>query len=632
MRLGPPLLLALGGWLVGCTVQPEAPELLEVSAVHPSVVEVGDRLEILGGGFPEGRTGTATFAGRLHRPGAPAVSARGIVARVAAVSRQRLLLDVDPELVAAFCGRGPAARHTTFHGAVEVAFSPLLPGAPPVVGRLGGVEVDWLALPPSDEALVAQLDAGRAALGALGLSVTVAPSRGVTVTTLDPDGRSAQAGLLPGDQLLAFGGVRLVDEADFALVPGARRAVVRLRRGPLADSVERVVDLDGVSPMPPGALGLGGLLVAIAVVTMLLLAILPGRVLTWMERRVAARLQAVLGTGPGAERGGAALFRLLSALAQGLLPLGVPLALRVVSYLALLAVVGVLTFVAFDGTVVAAEVDLPLALLATTTGLVCVGLVAGGRLSGPRWSLLAGLRTGLLLLGFQLPLLSTLMAAVLLAGSTRIRDLMLTQGPAPWTWHALATPATALGLVLTLLSLVPRPAAATRAGDEPDPSALAPGPTTRTAGSVLAVADTGHVLVVAGLLALALLGGHSLPGVSSTEQRASLPLQALGAVLLVAKTWVVVALVAVLRWVMPGLRHSEVAFACWRVAVPGSLVVIGLAAAWGHPALQPAVRALSGSLGVVLSALVAVLLAVLAVRVLRSWRRPPLEASVNPWL
>jgi len=631
MRLGPAPSLALCGWLVGCAVQSEAPELLEVTAVHPSVVEVGDRLEILGGGFPEGRTGTATFAGRLHRPGVPPVSARGIVARVAAVSRQRLLLDADPDLVAAFCGRGPAARHTTFHGTVVVAFSPLLPGAPPVVGRLGGVEIDWLALPPSDEALVAQLEAGRAALGALGLSVTVTPSRGVTVTSLDPDGRSAQAGLLPGDQLLAFGGVRVVDEADFVLAPGARRAVVRLRRGQLADPAERVVDLDGVSPMPPGALGVGGLLVAIAVVTMSLLAILPGRLLTWVERRVASRLQAVLGTGHSAERGGAMLYRLSCALVQGLLPPGVPLALRVVSYLALLAVVGVVTFIAFDGIFLAAEADLPLAILATTTGLVCVGLVAGGRLGGPHWSLVAGLRTGLVLLGFQLPLLSTLTAAVLLAGSTRVRDLVLTQGPAPWTWHAFATPATALGLALTLLSLVPRPAA-TRAGDEPDPFLAVPGPSTRAAGSVLAVADTGHVLVVAAVIALALLGGHALPGVTPTEQRASIPLQAVGAALLVTKTWAVVALVAVLRWVMPGLRHAEVASACWRVVVPGSLVVVGLAVAWGHPALQPLVRAASGSLGVVLSALVAVLLAVVAVRVLRSWRRPPLEPSVNPWL
>ncbi len=633
MRPGLALLLVLGCCLVGCNLRPDSPELLQVSAVHPSAVEVGDRLEIVGSGFPEGRTGTATFAGRLARPGSPAASARGIVARAAAVSRQRLLVEIDPELVAAFSGRGAGARHTTFHGTVVVAFSPLLPGAPPVVGRLGDVEIDWLAPPPSDEVLLKQVEAGRTALDALGLSVAVEPPRGVTVSTLDPDGRAAQAGLLPGDQLLAFGGVRLVDEADFELAPGARQAVVRLKRGQLADPVERAVMLDGISPMPPGALGVAGLLVAVVVAAMLLLCILPGRLLTWVERRVAARLQTVIGGGRRADRPAVVFRRLVAALLQGLLPHGVPLALRVVSYLGLLVVMGFLSLIAFDGVFVAAEADLPLALLATITGLVCVGLVAGGRLGGPRWSLFAGMRTGLFLLGFQLPLFSTLTAAVLLSGSTRVRDLVLTQGAVPWTWHAFATPATALGLALTLLSLVPRSAVASRASDELDSSAgVATGPTTHAAGSLLAVADTGHLLVVAGLVALALLGGHALPGVAPTEQRASLPLQALGAALLAAKTWGVVAIIALLRWIMPGLRHSEVAGVCWRIAVPGSVAVVGLAVAWGHPALQRVAGAVSGSFGVAFSTLVAVLFALLAVRVLRALRRPALEASVNPWL
>ena len=59
-------LLAIGG--LGCQRE-TAPPLIQVLDVAPREVEVGDRLEVLGGAFPQGKTAHLVFRGTLFRPG-----------------------------------------------------------------------------------------------------------------------------------------------------------------------------------------------------------------------------------------------------------------------------------------------------------------------------------------------------------------------------------------------------------------------------------------------------------------------------------------------------------------------------------------------------------------------------------
>ena len=60
--------LALVLALTGCQ-EDVMPELVKVTDVVPREAEVGDRLEITGAGFPQGRTARVTFKGELRRPG-----------------------------------------------------------------------------------------------------------------------------------------------------------------------------------------------------------------------------------------------------------------------------------------------------------------------------------------------------------------------------------------------------------------------------------------------------------------------------------------------------------------------------------------------------------------------------------
>lgn len=628
MHLHLALLLAIGCWLLGCTTAADGPPLLEVSAVHPARAETGERLEIHGVGFPEGRVGTAIFTGDLFSPGRVAERARGIAARVTATSRRRLLLELDPELISAFCGRGRDARHTTFRGELEVAFSPRQPGAPPVVGRLADLELDLWPSPVRGEDRATGQEAGRAALEALGLTIATSAGRNPSVVAVLPAGRAASAGLEPGDQLLTFGGVRVTEEADFALAPGARVAAVRWRRGRLEDPLERHVDLEGLSPMPPASLGLAGTMVAVVAGALLLLLLPFGAALTWIERRAMMRLHA-----GGASRGTASPLRELAlAVLRPALPVGIPAGLRVVSYLQLLAANAAFTYLAFERVALAAEVDLLAGLLASVTGVVAVGLVAGGWQGRPRWSLLAGLRLGTELLLANLPLFGVLALGVLVSGSSRARDLVAAQGPWPWDWLAFSSPGGALAGAAALLALTPRAGAAGRELPEIEPLSGSSRPVSGLSRSLLVVGDSAQIVVAAGLLALVLCGGHALPGVSPTVQATSPALQMAGAALLALKTWGLVAVLGLLRWLTPDLRWREVGGTMWRFVIPGSALALGLGMAWDRGLRHPPLAALAAGLGPVLLAIALLLGGLLGWRVARGLLRPWPRASVNPWL
>src|SRR5580658_8330879 len=59
-------ILVLG--LLGCT-RDSYPQLIQVLDLAPHEAEVGDRLEVLGSGFPQGKAAHLVFRGNLHRPG-----------------------------------------------------------------------------------------------------------------------------------------------------------------------------------------------------------------------------------------------------------------------------------------------------------------------------------------------------------------------------------------------------------------------------------------------------------------------------------------------------------------------------------------------------------------------------------
>src|SRR5438552_1814488 len=136
------LLIAALAVLAGCQRE-STPQLIQVLDVAPREVEVGDRLEILGSGFPQGKTAKLAFRGTLFRPGDKPETGAVIDAEAVAQSSTQIELDFTEGLKELFCGAADKSAHTTFEGDVEVAFAAAAPGAPPVAATVRAVTIDF---------------------------------------------------------------------------------------------------------------------------------------------------------------------------------------------------------------------------------------------------------------------------------------------------------------------------------------------------------------------------------------------------------------------------------------------------------------------------------------------------------
>ncbi|MBL8609060.1 MAG: hypothetical protein JNL38_17165 [Myxococcales bacterium] len=383
------------------------PELVKVTDIVPREAEVGDRLEIAGVGFPQGRTAKITFRGELRRPGERPRSAK-ITTEGLVTSQSRIELVMNDALEAAFCDRGDQATHTTFVGSIEVAFSGAVRGGPPIAGVLDDASLDLR--PVSVRAHKAQelTREGRAVAAHLGLDLEPAVGR-LAVRAVAARSHGERAGIRPGDAILALDGVRTRELADLATAQ-EHAAEVRILRGDPPKEHVREVPLEGLHLTIPREMATAlGLVAAAVVLALLLFAPLPGS--GDLDDRVGEHLRAPLGDHDATLRWALARLRAPGVLARLVVVVVVSAALAVAAA----------TRVVVQGDV--------LGLAALSAGALTAALVLGGR-SLPRAAI--ALR--------ELVKLASLVVAAHAAGSLSLHEIVRGQGAAPWEWGAFASP------------------------------------------------------------------------------------------------------------------------------------------------------------------------------------------------
>jgi NADH-quinone oxidoreductase subunit H len=463
---------------------------------------------------------------------------------------------------ALFCGAGDRAAHTTFDGDVEVAFAAAAPGAPPIAGTLRRATLD---VRPGAVSADAEHEGARA-LTWMGLHGT-ASSAGFAVESVDHGSRAEAAGLAPGDVVTAFDGLRVGAASDMVPAPGEREVAVAIRRAGV--DATRTMPVDGWRRAAPADLMGAALIVLAALLLVVLLASPVPAVVAAMVQRVASRIRAT----PGAS--------LRPAIADAL-PL--PGAAALVDALAL----ALFLAMPLGQYLVAARLDVGLLFAVAATSLATAALVASG-------SALRGVRAGLHVAWQHVPAAVAVAAVVVTTGSLRVQEIARDQAGYPWDWLAFRSPAMLVALVLLLscarIELAAGGAVSGVAALTEAPAPAAPGATG------LAVACRAHRLLVSGLAATLFLGGWLLPGVPAAVQAAHPPLQVAGAALLLAKTWLLVLLLAWARRVVPAGRLAERsrAVAFWSAPVAGATLLAAAAWTWWSPA-HAAQLLISGSL------------------------------------
>lgn len=429
-------------------------------------------------------------------------------------------LEVTEELLASFAGTGARAEHTTFRGEVEVVFASQSASAPPIAATLQGVVLDvFPAGLRADDAARADKE-GAAVLAFLGLEV-IGAGPGLVVEAVAPGSRGEVAGLVKGDLLTGFDGVRLTRVSDVR-ASGAREVALTFRRGGGKEET-RELSLLGLSRALPRDFSwivwLMGLAVALVVA---FVAPLEGR-LGRAELAIARRLRRLRDRDALATS--SSLVGLARAASRGLLGerpsrelAWLPPAVLAVSSAALFALPGA-------GTLVGEDVDVLLLFVAFVASSLTVA-VSQERGFLPRLRALGG--ATLLLL----PLVLALVAAVSASGSLRGVDAVRGQGAMPWEWNAFRSPFS-LALVATCV-LAQALLGARARGEQHGPSA-----------------DTAYrvgLLFSSGVLVVLFFGGYRLPG---GVDKLSLLARVAGGCLLLAKTWALAGLSLLVRFTRP---------------------------------------------------------------------------------
>ncbi|MEJ7735470.1 MAG: NADH-quinone oxidoreductase subunit NuoH [Polyangiaceae bacterium] len=589
------LCLSSAAGLVGCRQARLGPQL-DVMEVAPPDVDVGERIEVLGTKHPtrEGRTAVVIFRGDLRRPGQQPLEDQEVRVEDAQVSTDKVSMVFTEGLQARFCGRGDDAVHTTFHGDVVVQ----LAGATAdtvIEGRVKGVTVDFIPPTPRRAVIEAREKEGQRALDFLGIALGESPAAGgLLVESVRPASPANRAQILPGDMLVSFEGVKIQSVGDVSPSGGDRFPLVGVKRGDAAP-VARQVSIEGFkASAPTDLLGVGIILGVAAAIILLFMAPTAG-IITWVERRVSARMQSRVGPNRAGPQGFLVWLAdgIKSIMKEDVVPTDSDqLLFRLAPYLVFIGVSATFVVMPFGQYLIAADLDIGILFVVAVTSLVTIGLMTGGWASNNKWSLLGGIRSAAQIISYEIPGAVAIVCIVMMTGSLRMQDIIAAQGGMgasvidvggwPWYWFVFRNPLT---FALFFLYFTTALAEGNRAPfDLPEAeSELVAGYSTEYSGMrylFFFFAEWANVFVMCGIASALFLGGWQVPGVSPAQQEASFALQLLGAFVFLTKSWILIFVVIWIRWTLPRVRIDQMMNLCWKWFVPLSFGAFILTAVW----------------------------------------------------
>jgi len=577
-------ILALVAWS-GCVSTEATPQLLNVLDFAPREAEVGDRLEVIGAAFPEGKAAHVVFKGTLYRPGRKPVKGVEIDVDASNSSADKIEMMFTEGLQTSFCGSGDDAIHTTFRGDVIVSFPASSPGALPITGSVRGVEVDFRS-PSARRAVVqARQDEGQRALEFMGITVASdsPPSGGLSVTAVSPAGPADNAGILAGDLLTGFEGVRALSKGDINPTGASRFAAVTIRRDGQEESKQ--VSVEGFRPSAPADLLAAGVVLLVAAAIILLFMAPVAGIITWVERRVSARMQSRIGPNRAGPQGFLVWMAdgIKSIVKEDIVPTESDHPLfRLAPYLVFMGVSATFCVMPFGQHLIAADLDIGILFVIAVTSLVAIGIMIGGWASNNKWSMLGGIRAAAQIISYEIPGAIAIVCIVMMTGSLRVQDIIRAQGGAPWEWFMFRNPIT---FILFFLWFTTALAEGNRAPfDLPEAeSELVAGYSTEYSGMrylFFFFAEWANVFVMCGIASALFLGGWQIPGVTPSEQEPNFALQCLGAVIFQLKCWFLIFIVIWIRWTLPRVRIDQMMNLCWKWFVPASFAAFILTGVW----------------------------------------------------
>ncbi len=313
---------------------------------------------------------------------------------------------------------------------------------------------------------------------------------------------------------------------------------------------------------------------------------------SWLERRIAGRMQSRVGPNINGPQG------FLQWIADGvkamekedLMPEDADAPLfKVAPYFVFMGVAATLVAIPFSEYLVLSDLNVGIFYIISVTSFVTVGILLAGWSSNNKWSLIGGVRSASQMISYEIPTALSILTVVLLTGSLSMQDIVKAQGFWPWQWHISNNP---FMIVMFFIFFISALAEGSRTPfDLPEAeSELVSGYNTEYSSirfAIFFLAEWGNLFVIGAMTTILFLGGWQAPEILQGSAW-NTPVQF---IIFMTKMSAVVFIVIQLRWTLPRVRVDQLMIVCWHYFVPLSLLSILAVAIWmavshGHSALE----------------------------------------------
>src|SRR5262252_9130371 len=242
-------------------------------------------------------------------------------------------------------------------------------------------------------------------------------------------------------------------------------------------------------------------------------------IVTWLERRVWARIQSRVGPNRVGPQG------FLQWLADGLknickedlIPAEADAPLfKLAPYLVMLAFILPWSVMPFSSSLILADLNVGVLFFTSITALTVVGVLMAGWASNDKWSLIGGIRSAAQIVSYEIPAGLSIFPVVLMTGTLSMQGIIRAQGWAPQHWFLFANPFTFVAANILYVSAL---AEGNRTPfDLPEAeSELVAGFATEYSGMrylFFFMAEWGNMFIAGALLTTLYLGGWQAPHLS----------------------------------------------------------------------------------------------------------------------
>src|SRR5271169_6620618 len=304
-------------------------------------------------------------------------------------------------------------------------------------------------------------------------------------------------------------------------------------------------------------------------------------IVSWVERRVWARMQSRCGPNRVGPNG------FLQWLADGLkhvckedlVPADSDETLfKMAPYLVILAFVLPWAVMPFSSSLILADLNVGILYMTAVTALTVVGVLMAGWASNNKWSLIGGIRSAAQIISYEIPAGLSIFPVVLITGTLSMQGIIKAQGWAPNHWFMFANPFCFVAAIILFI--------ASLAENNRTPFDLPEAESELVAGFATEyssmrylfffMAEWGNMFIAAAIVTTLFLGGWQFPAVTKSV----VVMNALQFATFMVKCLFLVFVSMWIRGTLPRVRIDQMMSLCWKYFVPISFIDLIGSAVW----------------------------------------------------